>query len=262
MSVLWYQHANRIRDLSDSPDATGARGKMRAMPTILAIDTSCDSASVALLHGSTVLSRLAVGAQTHSQTLLPMVQQLLQEAGLGLADCAAIAFGAGPGSFTGVRTACGVAQGLAFGADRPVIAISTLEAMALACHESTGASAVLALLDARMGELYWAQYRFQPAFEIVIAPRLSAPGAVQPIGVVTACGNGLSAYATEFAGGLFMQDARADLMPHAIQVASLARLALAAGSQVAARDAQPIYLRNKIALTTAERLLKSQQAPA
>lgn len=235
---------------------------MRVMPTILAIDTSSESASVALLHGSTVLSRLVSGSQTHSQTLLPMVQNILEEARLGLADCAAIAFGAGPGSFTGVRTACGVAQGLAFGANRPVIAISTLEAMALSCHESTGASDVLALLDARMGEVYWAQYRFRPTFEIVIAPTLSAPGGVQPIGVVTACGNGLSAYVAEFAGRQFMQDARADLMPHAAQVATLARVALAAGSQVSPRDAQPIYLRNKIALTTAERLLKSQQVPA
>lgn len=229
------------------------------MPTLLAIDTSSEFASVALLYGTTVLSRLASGPQTHSQTLLPMVQQVLQEAGLRLADCTAIAFGAGPGSFTGVRTACGVAQGLAFGADRPVVAISTLEAMAQACHESTGATAVLALLDARMGEVYWAQYRFTPTLEIVIAPCLSAPADVAPIGAVTACGNGLSAYATQFAGQPFIHDARPDLMPHANQVASLARQALAAGLQVAARDAQPIYLRNKIALTTAERLLKSQQ---
>ena len=232
---------------------------MPIMPTILAIDTSSESASVALLHGSAVLSRLASGSQTHSQTLLPMVQHVLQEAGLGLADCAAIAFGAGPGSFTGVRTACGVAQGLAFGADRPVVPISTLEAMALACHERTGANAVLAMLDARMGEVYWAQYSFKPMCETVIAPCLSAPEHVLPIGVVTACGNGVTAYAEQFASRPFMRDARADLMPHAAQIASLARLALAAGLQVAARDAQPIYLRNKIALTTAERLLKSQQ---
>jgi tRNA threonylcarbamoyladenosine biosynthesis protein TsaB len=250
------------RQLSDSSDPASVRGKIRAMPSILAIDTSSEFASVALLHGDTVLSRLASGPQTHSQTLLPMVQQVLQEAGISLADCAAIAFGAGPGSFTGVRTACGVAQGLAFGADRPVVAISTLEAMAQACHESTGATAVLALLDARMGEVYWAQYRFTPTPEVVIAPCLSAPDGVQPIGAVTACGNGLSAYADAFAGRPFMQDARADLMPHAAQVATLARLALAAGAQVTARDAQPIYLRNKIALTTAERLLKSQQVSA
>ena len=245
--------------MSYSTGIATARGKMRVMPTILAIDTSSESASVALLHGSAVLSRLAIGPQTHSQTLLPMVQQVLQEAGLGLADCSAIAFGAGPGSFTGVRTACGVAQGLAFGVDRPVVAVSTLEAMALACHEQTGAGAVLAMLDARMGEVYWAQYRFTPTCEIVIAPCLSAPDRVLPIGAVTACGNGVSAYAAQFATRLFMQDARADLMPHAAQIGSLARLALAAGLQVAARDAQPIYLRNKIALTTAERLLKSQQ---
>jgi tRNA threonylcarbamoyladenosine biosynthesis protein TsaB len=232
------------------------------MPIILSLETSSDIASVALLHGDVLQSLQAAGAQSHSQTLLPMVAQLLADANLTLAQCDAIAFGAGPGSFTGVRTACGVAQGLAFGADRPVLAISTLEAMALACHDATGAPAVLAVLDARMGEVYWAQYQFSPSLQVVLAPRLSAPQAVQPNGRVTACGNGLTACAAQFVEAGFSQGARADLMPHATQVALLGRAALAAGLQVAARDAQPLYLRNQVALTIAERLLKSQQVAA
>ncbi len=230
------------------------------MPIILAIETSAEVASVALLRGALLTMRQATGVQTHSHSVLPMVQALLADTALRMSDCTAIAFGAGPGSFTGVRTACGIAQGLAFGADRPVLAINTLEAMAEACHHATGAAAVLALLDARMGEVYWAQYAFDEALRCVIEPRLSSPAAVQPVGVVVACGNGLTAYPDQFAGADFWPGGRADLMPDAGAIAALAQRALAAGLQVAARDAQPIYLRNKIALTSAERDEKKRQA--
>src|SRR3954471_16648373 len=135
-------------------------GLKYGMPTILAIETSSELASVALLRGETVISRVSSGVRTHSQSVLPMIQELLAEAAIALKDCDAIAFGSGPGSFTGVRTACGIAQGLAFGLDKPVVPIVTLQAMALACHKASGASDVLAVLDARMGEVYWAQYRF------------------------------------------------------------------------------------------------------
>src|SRR6476469_9650838 len=100
------------------------------MPTILSIDTSAEQASVALLYRDTLVWRVAEGVATHSHTVLPMAQALLQEQGVRLADCDAIAFGAGPGSFTGVRTACGVVQGLAFGAGLPVAPVGTLDAMA------------------------------------------------------------------------------------------------------------------------------------
>ena len=220
------------------------------MPTILAIETSSELASVALLRGETVISRMSSGVRTHSQSVLPMIQELLAEAGIALKDCDAIAFGSGPGSFTGVRTACGIAQGLAFGGKLPVVPVVTLDAMALACHQQHGAGEVLAVLDARMGEVYWAQYRFADgaAPETVLPPALSAPEAVQPQGAPVACGNGLSAYAAAFAGG-----GHAEAMPHAEQVAQLAALAFAAGQTVTAAEAQPLYLRNKIAYTQAER---------
>ena len=227
---------------------------------ILAVETSSETASVALLCGARMTSRQADGAQTHSDTLLPMVQSLLAEAGLRIADCSAIAFGAGPGSFTGVRTACGVAQGLAFGADLPVLAINTLEAMADACHRKTGAPAVLSMLDARMGEVYWAQYAFDPALAGVLPPRLTRPGEVQPYGQVVACGNALRVYAGQFADPWLQVNPEVDLMPHAEQIALLAQVGLAAGQQVSAADAQPIYLRNNVALTTAERLEKNRRA--
>lgn len=228
------------------------------MPTILAIETSSELASCALLRGATVLSRVSSGVRTHSQSVLPMIQELLAEAGIALRDCDAIAFGSGPGSFTGVRTACGVAQGLAFGAGLPVVPVVTLDAMALACHQQHGAQDVLTVLDARMGEVYWAQYRFgaDAGPQTVLVPVLSAPADVQPQGSPQACGNGLSAYAEIYAttplAGLMAQG-HAAIMPHAEQIARLAALAFAAGQTVVAADAQPLYLRNKIAYTQAER---------
>ena len=231
------------------------------MPIILAIETSSELASCALLSGATLLARASSGVRTHSQAILPMVQELLAEAGIALRECDAIAFGAGPGSFTGVRTACGIAQGLAFGAGLPVVPVVTLAAMALACHQHTGATEVLALLDARMGEVYWAQYRYAGAWQEIVAPSLCAPGAVMPMATrsalspLAACGNGFSAYPQAFAGRSFGAAALAHVMPHASQVAQLALIELAVGRGVAPAQAQPLYLRNKIAFTSAERLV-------
>lgn len=236
------------------------------MSTILAIDTSTQLASVALLRDNKIISRESSGVQTHSQMVLPLLQELLAEAGIRLSQCDAIAFGAGPGSFTGVRTACGVAQGLAFGANLPVVPVGTLETMAEACREAaaaTGVTDVLAVLDAQMGEVYWAQYRFLDDHWLpVIQPMLSAPSDVMPQGNVIACGNGLVSYAPALTGRNFMQGAISEMMPHAKQVAQLGQLAFAAGKMVSARDAQPVYLRNKVAFTTAERAAKTAMVSA
>jgi tRNA threonylcarbamoyladenosine biosynthesis protein TsaB len=225
------------------------------MPIILAIETSSELASCALLDGDTLISRESSGVRTHSQSVLPMVQELLAEAGVKLADCDAVAFGAGPGSFTGVRTACGVAQGLAFGAGLPVLPLVTLEAMAQACRERSGAAEVLAVLDARMGEVYWAQYRWADGWQEVVAPTLSKPEAVAPLPAerLAACGNGFSAYPEAFASRPLTAGALTDIMPHARQLALLAAPALMAGQGVPAAQAQPLYLRNKVAYTAAER---------
>lgn len=229
------------------------------MSTIIAIETSTELASAALLVGDRMLSREVSGVQTHSQTILPMVQSLLAQAGVALSQCDAIAFGAGPGSFTGVRTACGIAQGLAFGLDLPALPIVTLLAMAQACRDSAvgnDCADVLCVLDARMGEVYWAQYRYSGGWQTIIEPVLSAPYEVVPIGRVVACGNGLREYSSWFDTQPFAFDARPDCMPHAVQIAQLARIGLALGLAPAARDAQPLYLRNKVALTSSERLAK------
>lgn len=235
------------------------------MSTIIAIETSTELASAALLHDGQVLARETSGAQTHSQTILPMVQSLLAVAGVPLFACNAIAYGAGPGSFTGVRTACGIAQGLAFGLDLPVVPVVTLEAMAQACMEQTGAKDVLSILDARMGEVYWAQYRFDGAWRAVVEPALALPVDVIPEAAnddVVACGNGIAAYASAFADRSFALGARGEILPHASQVARLAAVALANGGGLPAREAQPIYLRNKVALTTRERMMAKAEASA
>ncbi len=232
------------------------------MSTILAIETSSELASAALLRDGFVTSAEAAGVVTHSQSILPMVQSLLADAGIKLADCDAIAFGSGPGSFTGVRTACGIAQGLAYGSNLPVLPTVTLLALAQACHDKTGARDVLTVLDARMGEVYWAQYRFDQEWEIVVSPTLSSPEHVMPIGDVVACGNGLNAYAAEFSSRTFFRDELKECVPHAAQIATLGAIAFAQGLAVPAMSAEPLYLRNKIALTTNERLEKAAREAA
>lgn len=225
------------------------------MTTILAIETSSELASCALLRDGAVSARESSGVRTHSATMLPMVQALLAEAGIALADVDAIAFGAGPGSFTGVRTACGIAQGLAFGASLPVVPVVTLEAAAERCWQAAGATDVLVVLDARMGEVYWAQYRRKgERWEVVCQPALAAPAQVAPALVdrLAACGNGLEAYPQAFAGPAYAHVVPG-IMPHAAEVARIGALGLAHGEGVPAAQAQPLYLRNKVAYTSEER---------
>lgn len=186
-----------------------------------------------------------------------MVRQLLAEAGIGLGQCDALAFGSGPGSFTGVRTACGVVQGLAFGSGLPVVPVVTLLAMAHACRVESGADDVMAILDARMGEVYWGQYRFDGQWQTVVAPTLARPEDVSPTGSVKACGNGLRAYADAFRQKAFAVDAMPQVMPHAADIAQLAGIAFAQSEAVPAHEAQPLYLRNKVALTTSERMAQA-----
>ena len=134
--------------------------------------------------------------------------------------------------------------------------------MALACREHHGADQVLTVLDARMNEVYWAQYSFEGGQPVaVLPPALSAPGAVAPTGPARACGNGFAAYPEAFAGKAFADGADGAIMPHAVQIAQLGRVAFAAGQAVPAAQAQPLYLRNKVAYTKAEReVMKAAQA--
>jgi tRNA threonylcarbamoyladenosine biosynthesis protein TsaB len=224
------------------------------MSIILAIETSSELASVALSLNGETMQRQFHGAQTHSQTVLPMVREMLARAGIDLARCDAIAFGSGPGSFTGVRTACGLAQGLAFGANLPVIPIVTLEALAHGCRKSFGADDIVPVIDARMGEVYWAQYRWQDGWQMVFEPALASPGMIRCEGTPLACGNGIAAYREQFDQFLLDKKYAGNiLLPHASQLLELAEVKLRQGQVVKAQDAQPFYLRNKVAFTSAER---------
>lgn len=229
------------------------------MSTILAIETSTELASVALLREGELLVRESAGVQTHSQSVLPLVQALLKEAGLRVQDCDALAFGSGPGSFTGVRTACGIIQGLAFASDLPVVPVVTLQAMAQACLDLHGKTDVVTLLDARMEEVYWAHYRYDGAWQTVVQPTLSSPealGSIASLKETTACGNGLAAYPAAFGSHVFADRLSDIIGPHAAYIAKLALAAFLRGDAVEAKLAQPLYLRNKVALTTAEREAK------
>lgn len=222
------------------------------LSTLIALETSTELASVTLLHRGQRFTRESPGAQTHSATVPGMIQSVLKEAGIRLSDCAAIAFGAGPGSFTGVRTACGLAQGLAFGANLPVIPVITLLAMAERAR-AAGENNVLSVLDARMGEVYWAQYQFDGQWNTITAPALSPASQLTASGSPAACGNGLIAYQKDLS---YLEVTRTlpEVMPHATDILALAQRALKAGKAVPAREAQPFYLRNKVALTTRERM--------
>lgn len=206
-----------------------------------------------MVKGGEVCTSYSSGVATHSQALLPMIQALLAEAAIRLADCDAIAFGCGPGSFTGVRTACGVAQGLAFGADVPLIPVVSLAAMAESCRMEHKATEVLALMDARMGEVYWAQYRYESGlWRAVTEPCLTGPAEVIPVGRPQVCGNGLPV-CTDVLAGFSLGGTYPDIMPDSTAVAALAASACRRGETVSAFDAQPLYLRNKVAYTTVER---------
>jgi tRNA threonylcarbamoyladenosine biosynthesis protein TsaB len=241
------------------------------MPILLAIETSSEIASAALLlesktKGLQILQRQTSGVVNHSQAILPMVQSLLSEAGIQLGDCQAIAFGSGPGSFTGVRTACGVVQGLAYGADLPVIPVVTLLAVAEAQRTASGALNVLTALDARMSEVYWAHYVYDAAtgcWQTVVPPTLSAPADVhvENLQGLVLAGNGFAAYVDQFTLPEGLLAAAINCGPDAQSIGRLAQSEFAAGRVVVANEAQPLYLRNKIALTSAERLaLKSSAA--
>lgn len=222
------------------------------MTTILAIESSSDRASVALAMDERLICRELSGVQTHSDGLLPAIRALLVEAELRLADCDAIAFGVGPGAFTGVRTACGVVQGMAFAESIPVIPVVSLQAMAEAGRILFSAcDDFICILDARMGEVYWAQYRYQGnEWHIVSEPQLSLLNevAVCAPNALFVIGDGIE-FPALYANNLLVK-----LMPHAKQIATLGAKDFAAGKTFDASYAQPLYLRNKIAQTTAERL--------
>ncbi|MDP1708189.1 MAG: tRNA (adenosine(37)-N6)-threonylcarbamoyltransferase complex dimerization subunit type 1 TsaB [Gammaproteobacteria bacterium] len=219
---------------------------------ILALETSTDACSVALSVAGEIRERFEVAPRNHSRLILPMAEELLAEAGLMLSQIDALAFGCGPGSFTGVRIAAGVAQGIAFGADLPVVPVSTLAALAQGVHEQFGTTHVLSALDARMSEVYWGAYRMsdngmmQLQGEEGVYPPGHVP--VPAAGHWQGAGSGWQSYSSVL--HIRLQDRLSatytDHHPRARAVAQLGAHGFTLGQAVSAEQAQPVYLRNEV----------------
>ena len=221
---------------------------------LLAFDTSTESMSIAVSHGAQVWEHTGAGGARASATLIPAILSLLQQAGLTLGELDAIAFGRGPGSFTGLRTACSVAQGLAFGAGVKVLPVDTLLALAEEARQRHGASRIVAALDARMDEMYVARYDLgHGSLATDAEPELVRPEALQvPEGWALA-GNVFNAYGERLPGGHGAAAAWIEALPTAAAMLRLAPALIAAGQAVNADHALPRYIRDKVAKTTDER---------
>ena len=219
---------------------------------LLALETATDACSAALWRDGETLERRVVAPREHAARLLPMVEGLLAEAGMPGTGLDAVAFGRGPGSFTGLRIAAGVAQGLALAWGLPVVPVSTLAALAQDAIED-GAGAVLAALDARMGEVYWGAFRAGEEGLAVPAgaERVCPPDAVEfpGPGPWVGAGPGWEAHggALRARTGGALARVEPGRLPWAGRVARLAAAALARGEAVPPEEALPVYLRSRVA---------------
>lgn len=226
---------------------------------LLAFDTSTEALSVAVSARGATFAQAGEGGARSSATLIPSLLALLAQAGLALRDLDAIVFGCGPGSFTGLRTACSVAQGLALGAAVPVLPVETLMAVADEARERTGAREVLALLDARMDEVYVARYAHDGRRWRRDGPvRLAAPEDVGASQGLVMAGNVFGTYGDRLPAG----GARIEALPGAAALLRLAPALLADGEGRPADQALPLYVRDKVAQTTAERAAARQDRMA
>ncbi|MGO2501904.1 MAG: tRNA (adenosine(37)-N6)-threonylcarbamoyltransferase complex dimerization subunit type 1 TsaB [Cobetia marina] len=229
------------------------------MTTLLAIDASSSACSVALWQDGVVTAERCEAPRQHTQLMMPMIETLLADAQLTLKDLDALAYGHGPGSFTGLRIAAGTIQGLAFGLEVPVIGVSTLAALALQAHRHHHARFVLPMLDARMGELYTGAYRVATSAEGEVEVSQLLPEQVVAPGLVELPQELREHDWLAIGSGLVMHDAlpealRASIVqrleapqPDAEDMVILASQAFARGEAVAAVEAQPVYLRNEVA---------------
>lgn len=219
---------------------------------LLAIDTTEDACSAALWLDGEHRERFEIAPRRHSELILPMMQALLDDAGLSLTQLDALAFARGPGAFTGLRIASSVIQGVAFGADLPVVPVSSLQALAQDAWSAHGRAAVLSAFDARMNEVYWGAYRLD-ARELMrpqIAEAVVAAGAVEVPGGTDWCGagSGWQAYGDVLAQrctpghGVF-----SEALVHARAVAEVAATLFQEGAAVTAEHALPVYLRDQVA---------------
>lgn len=215
---------------------------------ILALDAATEACSAALFDDGEVTERFEVIGRGHARRLLPMADDLLQASGKALRDLDGIGFGRGPGGFTGLRIAAGIAQGLAAGVGCPVLPVSNLAAVAAGTSRETGAVRVLVCMDARMGQVYWAAFDCTGAIPALLGrERLSAPDEVElpPGGAWEGAGHGFAAHA-ELAPRLGLASVDATRLPRAGDIARLAAAGLAAGGGLPAAAGTPVYLRDDV----------------
>ena len=220
---------------------------------LLALDTSTEACSAALLIDGEIKQHYKVAPREHTHLILGMIENLLQDAGLKSGDIDVMAFGRGPGSFMGVRVAAGVVQGIAFAHSIPVVPVSTLAAIASVAMQETGQSQVLAAIDARMNEVYWGAYSQNKdgqivlqAEEIVVAPE-KAP--IPEQGDWVAAGTGWGSYGEVLKPALGERciTCLEECFPSAEAIAKLAITAYENGDAVSAAEAVPVYLRDNVA---------------
>ncbi len=231
-------------------------------PIILAIETATEACSAALAIGDNIITRFTIAPREHTKLILTMMDEVLEEAGVKLSQVDAIAFSRGPGAFTGVRIAVGVAHGVALSMDKLLLPISTLAAIAQQMQQQQDAQYCLAAIDARMGEVYWGKYTVKKGLmtlqgaEAVTKPEslLTALSAENQETVWTAAGSGWDEYAQQLDLATNKRLIKIDnILPSAEYIAKLAVDDWKQGKAVNIEEAQPIYLRDKVAQTVAER---------
>ena len=218
---------------------------------LLALDTCTENCSAALLIDNKLFAVSEITQRGHSERILGMLDQLFKQAGCQISDIEALVFGRGPGSFTGVRVGVAVAQGIAFAQDLPVVPVSTLAAIAQAAWQQHGVTRISVAIDARMGEVYHADFVIEQGLAVAIsAEQVTAPEAVKPLddGDWFGAGTGWAEYqqklTANFAGQLSGVDAT--ILPGAEAMLPLAQALLDQGEQLPAHQALPVYLRNNV----------------
>lgn len=218
---------------------------------LLAIETATEACSAALYLDGEVCEEFRLAPRQHATLLLAMLDSLLVDAGLNLADLDAVAFGRGPGAFTGVRIATGVVQGIAFASELPVVPVSTLAALAQGAYREFGCERTAAAIDARMDEVYWASYEVKDGNAVALGRELVTPPSNVPMlegrdwcGI----GSGWLTYRDELIErqGNVVTQVQGGCYPHAQDIATLAAAVLADGRVVTAEQALPIYLRDQV----------------
>lgn len=215
---------------------------------LLALETATEACSAAVWADGAILERYELAPRRHAALILPMCEAVLAEAGLKTTQLDAVAFGRGPGAFTGVRIAVGIAQGIAFAADLPVVPISTLAALALGAARVTGHARIAAALDARMGEVYWGCYAVGgDDTELLVEEWVGAPALIEaPPGLWFGAGRGWAAHGAVLSRRLAVGGWLGECYPRAGDVGRLAVDPRRRGDWVDAERALPVYLRNQV----------------